>query len=78
MPYKIVFKQQHHCMYRQHQASLQLKWRPVLMQTDMRTGKFMDPFKVEKGRLRELSWANKHTTHELAKDQSARSWLHDI
>ena len=54
------------------------------MQTDMVTGKFMDAFNVEKGRLRELSWVNKHTTHELAKDDSTRSdprahaeWLQD-
>ena len=36
------------------------------------TGKFMDPLKVEIGRLRELSWANKHKTHELVKDGGAR------
>ena len=38
---------------------------PVAKQIDAMTGKVMDPLKVEKSWLRELSWANKHKTHEL-------------
>ena len=38
--------------------------RPALNQIDAMSGKFMDPEEVEKGRPRELSWANKHNVHE--------------
>ena len=38
----------------------------------MMIGEFMELFEVEKCRLRELSWANKHATHELAKDDRTR------
>ena len=41
---------------------------------DKMTRKFMDPLKVEKGRLRELRLANKHTTHELVKDDGCTRW----
>ena len=73
MPCKIVHKLQHKCVCRQRPAIQQLKLRPVLKETGTMTSKSMDPFKVERGRLRELSWANKHTTHELAKDDSTHS-----
>ena len=77
MPYNIVInQQQHQCIRRQGQATQQLKRRPVLMRTDMMTGKFIDPFEVERGHLTELIWANKNTNHELAKDCSARDGPH--
>ena len=85
MPHKTVIKhQKQQCICRQQQAIRQLKRRPVLMRTDTMTGKFTKPFNVAKGRLRELSWANKHTTGELAKDDNTRcdpqlhaKWLQD-
>ena len=49
-----------------------LKRQPVFKQIDAMTGKSMDPVKVEKGRLRMLSWANKQETHQLVKDDGAR------
>ena len=45
------------------------QWKATLMLVeivyDTMASKLMDPLKVEKRQLREVSWANKHTTHEL-------------
>ena len=53
----------------------QWKANLVLLQIvyDTMASKFMDPLlEVEKRQLREVSWANKHKTHELVNDDDAR------
>ena len=73
MPYKAVTK--HQCTRRQRQAIQHLK---------AATGADADRHddwqvswircKVEKGGVRELSWANNHTTHELAEGGQYTKW----
>ena len=52
------------------------QWKANLMPLeivyDTMASKFMDPSKVEKRQLREVSWANKHKTHELVNGDDAR------
>ena len=67
-----VCKEQQICVCCPSQAIPQLNDRSVLKQIDKMTGKFIYPLTVKQGRLRELSWANKHKIHQLADGDGAR------
>ena len=51
---------------------------PVILQvqSEMMTGKFVDPFNVEKGGLREVSWANRTPSQKSMKMDTCLQRVH--